>query len=483
MNVSSSCLHIRRVEGVDDDDRPALAGDSLVQQRLDSVRGADLVGPVAVQPRARRTGGRLAAVADLLVGRLTVLPARTRCGWAPIAGVKPEPAGGARRGGDGSGGSGHRGRGAGKGGGDDRDGGGHQRRVPVARSGATRAWRSLSREGSATERDDERAGHASGQGRGAPVLPGRFCGSRHATFSTAPVEPHLERNRLNLWRVALPGTTDQEDTRPMDLKLTTRAQEAMAAAVRRAATDGHPQVEPAHLLVGVAGADRRRRSRAARGDHAGRRRGEGRRRPGARRAAERQRQLRQLAEPRPGAYQALSTAGDVARELGDEYISTEHLLIGLAPADATARDGRTGPGAVAGALADAGATRAALLAALPGVRGNGRVTSPDPEGTYKALEKYGNDLTAAGERRQARPRDRPRRRDPPRRAGAVAAAPRTTPCSSASPASARPPSSRGWPSAWSRATSPRACAASAWSRSTSAPWSPARSTAASSRSG
>ena len=37
----------------------------------------------------------------------------------------------------------------------------------------------------------------------------------------------------------------------MDLKLTTRAQEAMAAAVRRAATDGHPQVEPAHLLAAL----------------------------------------------------------------------------------------------------------------------------------------------------------------------------------------------------------------------------------------
>src|SRR5215213_3605802 len=42
-----------------------------------------------------------------------------------------------------------------------------------------------------------------------------------------------------------------EDTRLMDLKLTTRTQEAMAAAVRRAATDGHPQVEPAHLLAAL----------------------------------------------------------------------------------------------------------------------------------------------------------------------------------------------------------------------------------------
>jgi ATP-dependent Clp protease ATP-binding subunit ClpB len=180
----------------------------------------------------------------------------------------------------------------------------------------------------------------------------------------------------------------------MDLKLTTRTQEAMAAAVRRAATDGHPQVEPAHLLSalleqadGVApallaatGADAAAVKSAA--DRA--------------LAALPSASGSSVSSPGLGraAYQALSTAGDVARELGDDYVSTEHLLIGLAPADAAARDGRTGPGVVAGVLADAGATRPALLAALPGVRGNGRVTSPDPEGTYNALTKYGNDLTA-----------------------------------------------------------------------------------------
>ncbi len=45
----------------------------------------------------------------------------------------------------------------------------------------------------------------------------------------------------------------------MDLKLTTRSQEAMAAAVRRASTDGHPQVEPAHLLAALLAAAGRRR--------------------------------------------------------------------------------------------------------------------------------------------------------------------------------------------------------------------------------
>jgi ATP-dependent Clp protease ATP-binding subunit ClpB len=177
----------------------------------------------------------------------------------------------------------------------------------------------------------------------------------------------------------------------MDLKLTTRTQEAMAAAVRRAATDGHPQVEPAHLLAALleqtdgvapalltaAGADAKAVQAAANGSLA--------RLPKASGSS--------VSSPGLGrhAYQALSAAGEVARELGDEYVSTEHLLIGLASAG---RDAQTGPGMVGGALIAAGATREALLAALPGVRGNTRVTSPDPEGTYNALAKYGNDFTA-----------------------------------------------------------------------------------------
>jgi ATP-dependent Clp protease ATP-binding subunit ClpB len=177
----------------------------------------------------------------------------------------------------------------------------------------------------------------------------------------------------------------------MDLKLTTRSQEAMATAVRRASTDGHPQVEPAHLLAalleqtdGVAPAVLRAVGVDVR-----------------ELAAATEKALRAL--PRasgssvssPGlgrsTYQALSAAGDAARELGDEYISTEHLLIGLAGGGERGK-GATGP--VAESLTAVGATREALLAALPGVRGSGKVTSPDPEGTFKALEKYGNDLTA-----------------------------------------------------------------------------------------
>ncbi|MDQ3456768.1 MAG: ATP-dependent chaperone ClpB, partial [Actinomycetota bacterium] len=79
----------------------------------------------------------------------------------------------------------------------------------------------------------------------------------------------------------------------------------------------------------------------------------------------------------------LSEAGSQATALGDEYISTEHLLVGLA----TAR------GPAAKILMDAGASAPALLAAFATVRGSRRVTSPDPESTYQALEKYGVDLT------------------------------------------------------------------------------------------
>jgi ATP-dependent Clp protease ATP-binding subunit ClpB len=171
----------------------------------------------------------------------------------------------------------------------------------------------------------------------------------------------------------------------MDLKLTTRSQEAMASAVRRASTDGNPQVEPAHLLAallhqrdGVAPAV----LAAAGADVAALATEAERAVKALPRASGATVSSPELARP---TYQALSAAGEVARDLGDEYVSTEHLLIGLAG----------GPGPIARFLQKAGATRDALLSALPGVRGSAKVTSPDPEGTFNALEKYGNDLTAA----------------------------------------------------------------------------------------
>ena len=79
----------------------------------------------------------------------------------------------------------------------------------------------------------------------------------------------------------------------------------------------------------------------------------------------------------------VNAAKKLADERGDEYVSTEHLLIALA-----------GEGQTKDILSRAGATPESLLEALQSIRGGARVTSPDPEGTFQALEKYGVDLTA-----------------------------------------------------------------------------------------
>jgi len=79
----------------------------------------------------------------------------------------------------------------------------------------------------------------------------------------------------------------------------------------------------------------------------------------------------------------LALAEDEARQLKDEYVSVEHLL--LAATEDTGPAGRI--------LKEFGVTRQRLLSALREVRGSQRVTSPNPEETYQALEKYGRDLT------------------------------------------------------------------------------------------
>ncbi|HSR23060.1 MAG TPA: Clp protease N-terminal domain-containing protein, partial [Candidatus Eisenbacteria bacterium] len=167
-------------------------------------------------------------------------------------------------------------------------------------------------------------------------------------------------------------------------KLTTKSQEALADALRRAATAGHPHIEPVHLLLallaqpqGSAGAllDAIEVDRAAIETRAEDWFG---RLPSATGAT--------VAEPglsRP-TFQVLQVASDKARELGDEYVATEHLLVGLAEAGAMVADW----------LREAGATPAALLDGFAKIRGSARVSSADPEATYQALEKYGVDLTA-----------------------------------------------------------------------------------------
>src|SRR6266540_1903795 len=84
------------------------------------------------------------------------------------------------------------------------------------------------------------------------------------------------------------------------------------------------------------------------------------------------------------ASRAIELARQQARRMSDEYVSTEHLLLGVAEVGGEGQ----------ALLERSGATREAILGALQGVRGGQRVTSQNPEGTYQALEKYGRDLTA-----------------------------------------------------------------------------------------
>ena len=169
----------------------------------------------------------------------------------------------------------------------------------------------------------------------------------------------------------------------MDFKPTRNSQEALSIAARRAAADGNPQVDPLHLLAALldqAGGIAASLLKAVGAD------------PGviAKETAEHIAQLPQMRGSTTTAPQlsrqllgVINTATNRAQQLDDEYVSTEHLLVGLAA------DG----GQAATLLREAGATADALTEAFTQVRGSARVTSEDPEGTYQALEKYGVDLT------------------------------------------------------------------------------------------
>jgi ATP-dependent Clp protease ATP-binding subunit ClpB len=169
----------------------------------------------------------------------------------------------------------------------------------------------------------------------------------------------------------------------MQSKLTTRSQEAITAAQRLAVDRGQAALEPLHLLAalleqtdGIAGpllkavgadvADVRAKTDAAL-----------RRMPSVSGAT--------VPAPSPSRelLRVLNAAGEQASALGDEFVSTEHLLVGLASSD----------GEATAVLTSAGATRDALLAAFRTVRGNRKVTTADPESTFQALEKYAVDLT------------------------------------------------------------------------------------------
>jgi ATP-dependent Clp protease ATP-binding subunit ClpB len=101
-------------------------------------------------------------------------------------------------------------------------------------------------------------------------------------------------------------------------------------------------------------------------------------------------------EPSAGSQElieVLRVAEEQMRELGDSYISTEHLVLALASAAGTAAD----------VLRSVGATREALLKALAEVRGSHKVTDQNPEDKFQALEKYGRDLTEAAAQGQLDP--------------------------------------------------------------------------------
>jgi ATP-dependent Clp protease ATP-binding subunit ClpB len=166
-------------------------------------------------------------------------------------------------------------------------------------------------------------------------------------------------------------------------KLTRKSQEALSDAVRRAAAAGNPSVDALHLLAALLDAEGGiavSLLRAAGADAAAI----------AGRTGELLAKLPRVAgttasppETSRPLLAALAAAEKRARELSDEYISTEHLLVGLAAEG----------GEAARVLRDAGAGPDELLAAFDQVRGQTRVTSPDPESTYQALERYSIDLT------------------------------------------------------------------------------------------
>ena len=172
----------------------------------------------------------------------------------------------------------------------------------------------------------------------------------------------------------------------MEQKFTTMAQEAVGDAIQSASAAGNAQVETLHVMDALLRQENgvaRSLIEAAGGD------------PQAIGAAVRNALVALpsasgFSTSQPQASRQLTAAIAQAekemQQMGDEYVSTEHLLIGIAASK---------PNQSAEILEKNGVTAASLRKAVPGVRGGAKVTSPDAEGSYKALEKYSTDLTAA----------------------------------------------------------------------------------------
>ncbi|MFJ3173106.1 ATP-dependent chaperone ClpB [Streptomyces sp. SID7760] len=172
----------------------------------------------------------------------------------------------------------------------------------------------------------------------------------------------------------------------MDAELTNKSRDALNAATSRAVKDGHADLTPAHLLLALLAGEENENITdllaATEADQAAVR-------GGAERllAALPSVTGSTVAPPQPTRelLAVLAEADQEAGKLGDEYLSTEHLLIAIA-----AKGGAAGE-----VLSTQGATAKKLLEAFENARGGRRVTTPDPEGQYKALEKFGTDFTAA----------------------------------------------------------------------------------------
>ncbi|MCZ6464100.1 MAG: AAA family ATPase, partial [Proteobacteria bacterium] len=165
-------------------------------------------------------------------------------------------------------------------------------------------------------------------------------------------------------------------------KLTIKSQDALSEAQSLATSRGHSSIEPAHVLRSLLGQP------------------EGSTTPVLQKLGvplePLQREIESILERTPkvtgGAQpqlsqataQVLDAAFQEAEALQDEFVSTEHLLLAIA-ADSADPAGR--------ALQEAGASRDGILRALASVRGGARVTDPDPESKYQALQKFGRDLT------------------------------------------------------------------------------------------
>ena len=170
----------------------------------------------------------------------------------------------------------------------------------------------------------------------------------------------------------------------MDIKFTTKSQEVISAANTNAQTAGNPTIETAHILKALmdqregiavsvlkaAGLDVDAISEAASAEI--------KKLPKASGASV------QNASLSRAALSALQAAQTRAQGFGDTYVSTEMILLGIA----------SGTDSTAEAMHKLGATAELIAQTIPTVRGDRTVDTPDPEGTFQALEKYGTDLTA-----------------------------------------------------------------------------------------